>query len=119
MQIPAKYWQYVTETAATYNVDPVRLLETAAWQVVERGLDIIASSDDATVDVPLDPAITDMLDELGPTIALFSMCYLARAAKAMRDPQYAQPQLDGSRATDGRFKSLHPNSMVFGSAKPK
>jgi hypothetical protein len=47
------------------------------------------------------------------------MCYLARAAKAMRDPQYAQPQLDGSRATDGRFKSLHPNSMVFGSAKPK
>jgi hypothetical protein len=103
MYIPTRYWQYIEQVAAAGNVDPVALLETAAWQVVERAADVFAAQDEGCVHVDIDPALADMLAENGPLLALFAHAVWPRAARTLGAEQLtASPMGEG----DGRFQAI-------------
>jgi len=103
MHIPKRYWRYVEQMAATANVDPVALFEAAAWQCVERGIDVFAAQDEGSVHVDIDPALADMLAENGPLLCVFAHALWPRAARTLgAEPLTQSPMSDG----DGKFKAL-------------
>lgn len=115
MIIPERYWNFVVATADTYGVDPVQLLETAAWGVLDRCLDILSAQDHANVDVPLSPDCEAMLTDIGPLTALFGHAQWIKAANAIRtrnaQPRPADP--DALRDDAGRFTTLRQSTAAI------
>jgi len=101
MHIPARHWQYITKIAHDHGLDPVDLFEAACWQLVERGLDYVRAQDEGCVDIAVDPAVVDMLDDLAPGLAVFAHTNFVRVARALQEP--TAPATFASTDGTGRF----------------